>query len=82
MEKQLLSISQLAARTGMCVRTIYNLRKRGLLPFLMVGGRVAFDPDEVYNFLQFNEKRSAKIGKKEPKLRVMIEGHGEGLNHD
>ena len=49
--KQYLDIDELASRLRMSKSTIYGMTSKRLLPFLSVGRRVLFDPEQIERWL-------------------------------
>jgi excisionase family DNA binding protein len=45
--KALINRSQVAAATGVSLRTIDQWRENGIIPFLKIGGVIRFDLDQV-----------------------------------
>lgn len=51
-DKRFLTRDEMAKRLRVSVRHLDNLRKRGRLPFVPIGDRVFFDPEDVYAALK------------------------------
>ena len=56
MEKELLSVNELAAKIKLSPKTIYGLVCRGQIPYLKVGARVLFDQDKIAAWLKSKER--------------------------
>lgn len=56
MEKELLSVTELAAKLKLSPKTVYGLVCRGQIPYLKVGARVLFDQEKIAEWLKSKER--------------------------
>ena len=47
-----------AARLSLCTRTLFDLRQRGELPFVKVGAKILYSPDDLSAFAEARKQRA------------------------
>ncbi len=59
-QRRLIDARELASQLGVSVRTIRSWQARGLIPYIRVGRRILFNPDEVEAALK--ERVVSRVG--------------------
>ena len=54
----LMTARQVADHTGVCVRTIYRMRKRGELPYYQVGRQIRFKLAEIEEAMKCQKRQN------------------------
>ena len=58
---KMLTAKEVAARLGLHVQTVYSWKRKGVLPFVRLSGRVRFDAGEIERFIRDRQTRPSPL---------------------
>jgi excisionase family DNA binding protein len=60
--KMLLNVRDAARRLSICRMTLWTFTKDGVIPYVKIGRRVLYDPNDLKAWIEANKKVSKKEG--------------------